>query len=92
MSTTTATVTEPAAHAAITAACKVLDLPGIQKVAEPLPDAVARQHHGDSRLAAAIVDRLTFRGHIISTGAMSYLLKTTQTQPRSRPPVGLKPL
>lgn len=37
----------------------------------------------DPRLAAAIVDRLTFRGHIINTGTDSYRLKTTrQTQKR----------
>ena len=38
----------------------------------------------DPRLAPAIVDRLTFRGHIIYTGTASYRLKTTQKQPRSR--------
>lgn len=32
----------------------------------------------DPRLAAAVVDRLTFRGHIINTGTDSYRLKTTQ--------------
>ncbi|TQO19839.1 DNA replication protein DnaC [Rhodoglobus vestalii] len=32
----------------------------------------------DPRLAAAIVDRLTFRGHIINTGTDSYRLKTTR--------------
>ncbi len=32
----------------------------------------------DPRLAAAIVDRLTFRGHIIDTGTESYRLKATQ--------------
>lgn len=31
----------------------------------------------DPRLAAAVVDRLTFRGHIINTGQDSYRLKTT---------------
>ncbi|SDI84866.1 DNA replication protein DnaC [Arthrobacter subterraneus] len=31
----------------------------------------------DPRLAAAVVDRLTFRGHIIDTGTESYRLKTT---------------
>ena len=52
MSTTTVTVTEPAAHAAIIADCKALDLPGIQEVAEPLADAVARQHHTHARYVA----------------------------------------
>jgi len=32
----------------------------------------------DPRLAAAVVDRLTFRGHIINTGTDSYRLKSTQ--------------
>jgi len=32
----------------------------------------------DPRLAAAIVDRLTFRGHIINTGTDSYRLKSTR--------------
>lgn len=32
----------------------------------------------DPRLCAAIVDRLTFRVHIINTGTDSYRLKTTQ--------------
>ncbi|MBG6214009.1 DNA replication protein DnaC [Cryobacterium sp. CAN_C3] len=37
----------------------------------------------DPRLAAAIVDRLTFRGHVINTGAQSCRLKSTQDQARS---------
>ena len=32
----------------------------------------------DPRLAAAVVDRLTFRGHIISTGTDSYRLRATR--------------
>ncbi len=36
----------------------------------------------DPRLAAAIVDRLTFRGHIINTGTDSYRLKTTRQAQR----------
>jgi DNA replication protein DnaC len=41
----------------------------------------------DPRLAAAVVDRLTFRAHIINTGTQSYRLRTTRaskttTQPR----------
>ena len=45
----------------------------------------------DPRLAAAVVDRLTFRAHIIQTGTESYRLRATRTartpQPaRPRPP------
>jgi len=36
----------------------------------------------DARLVAAIVDRLTFNGHIIETGSDSYRLKATRTQKR----------
>jgi DNA replication protein DnaC len=32
----------------------------------------------DPRLAAAVVDRLTFRGHIIATGTDSYRLRATR--------------
>lgn len=32
----------------------------------------------DARLAAAVVDRLTFRGHIIATGSDSYRLRATR--------------
>jgi DNA replication protein DnaC len=34
----------------------------------------------DARLAAAVVDRLTFHAHIIETGSHSYRLRTTKTQ------------
>ncbi len=34
----------------------------------------------DPRLCAAIVDRLTFGGHIIETGTQSYRLATTLAQ------------
>ena len=43
----------------------------------------------DPRLAAAVVDRLTFRGHIISTGTDSYRLKTTRQS--RRPASGSNP-
>ena len=33
----------------------------------------------DPRLAAAVVDRLTFNAHIINTGTNSYRLRTTRT-------------
>ena len=36
----------------------------------------------DPRLAAAIVDRLTFNAHIIETGHDSYRLRTTRTRPK----------
>jgi len=37
----------------------------------------------DPRLVAAIVDRLTFNGHIIETGAESYRLRTTKATRRT---------
>ncbi len=41
----------------------------------------------DPRLCAAIVDRLTFGGHIIETGTQSYrLTRTAQTAARTIPP------
>lgn len=47
----------------------------------------------DARLAAAVVDRLTFRAHIIATGAESYRLRLTQlrhtTMPAKRSTVSL---
>ena len=36
----------------------------------------------DARLVAAIVDRLTFNGHIVETGSDSYRLKATRDQKR----------
>ena len=39
----------------------------------------------DARLVAAIVDRLTFRAHIVETGTDSYRLRQTKAQkPRPR--------
>ena len=38
----------------------------------------------DPRLAAAVVDRLTFNAHIIQTGTNSYRLTSTRSQERSR--------
>ncbi|WP_105034851.1 IS21-like element helper ATPase IstB [Cryobacterium aureum] len=52
---TTATITDPAAHAAITAACTALGLPGIHDVAVPLADAAARQHHTHARYLAEVL-------------------------------------
>lgn len=37
----------------------------------------------DPRLAAAVVDRLTFRAHIIQTGTDSYRLRTTRARARN---------
>ena len=52
----------------------------------------------DPRLAAAVVDRLTFHAHIIETGTDSYRLrtarakKTTKTREDPRPsPTGGRP-
>jgi len=39
----------------------------------------------DPRLAAAVVDRLTFRGHIIATGSDSYRLRATRAARGRRP-------
>src|SRR5207302_8178615 len=35
----------------------------------------------DARLAAAVVDRLTFKAHILETGTDSYRLRTTRARP-----------
>lgn len=40
----------------------------------------------DPRLAAAVVDRLTFNAHIINTGTQSYRLATTRTRQEVTPP------
>lgn len=40
----------------------------------------------DPRLAAAVVDRLTFRAQIIETGAHSYRLRTSRTRAKSAKP------
>lgn len=34
----------------------------------------------DPRMAAALVDRLTFRAHILETGAESYRLRVSRTK------------
>jgi DNA replication protein DnaC len=39
----------------------------------------------DPRLAAAVVDRLTFRAHIINTGTTSYRLSTTRNAKKGGP-------
>jgi hypothetical protein len=40
----------------------------------------ARHTFTDTRLAAAVVDRLTFNAHIIQTGTNSYRLTSTRTK------------
>jgi DNA replication protein DnaC len=40
----------------------------------------------DPRLAAAVVDRLTFNAHIINTGSNSYRLRTTRTNRKGAAP------
>jgi len=40
----------------------------------------------DPRLAAAVVDRLTFRAHILETGASSYRLRTSQAKRKEASP------
>jgi DNA replication protein DnaC len=45
----------------------------------------------DARLAAAVVDRLTFKAHIIETGTASYRLRTTRAQSLRRASNGARP-
>ena len=47
-------------------------------VATNLPFSEWATMFTDQRLCAAIVDRLTFAGHIIETGTTSYRLRTTK--------------
>jgi DNA replication protein DnaC len=54
--------------------------------ASNLPFSEWGQIIADARLVAAIVDRLTFNGHIIETGTESYRLRTTQTRRRPKTP------
>ena len=44
---------------------------------EPFSNNVRGQTFADPRLAAAVVDRLTFHAHIIETGSESYRLRLT---------------
>jgi DNA replication protein DnaC len=55
-------------------------------VASNLPFSEWGQVITDPRLVAAIVDRLTFRAHIIETGTESFRLRTTQAKRRPRKP------
>lgn len=49
-------------------------------VASNAPFSEWGQTFSDARLAAAVVDRLTFRAHIIETGSESYRLRVSQTK------------
>jgi DNA replication protein DnaC len=49
-------------------------------VASNAPFSEWGQTFADPRLAAAVVDRLTFRAHIIETGTQSYRLRATTTR------------
>lgn len=49
-------------------------------VASNAPFSEWGQTFTDPRLAAAVVDRLTFRAHILETGASSYRLRTSQAK------------
>ena len=51
-------------------------------VATNLPFSEWGQVIPDPRLVAAIVDRVTFKAHIIETGKDSYRLRTTKTRAR----------
>lgn len=53
-------------------------------VASNAPFSEWQRTFTDPRLCAAIVDRLTFNGHIIETGSRSYRLATTRTSRRPR--------
>ena len=49
-------------------------------VASNAPFSEWGQTFTDARLAAAVVDRLTFRAHILETGAQSYRLRVSKTR------------
>jgi len=51
-------------------------------VASNAPFSEWGQTFTDARLAAAVVDRLTFRAHIIETGSESYRLRVSRTRKR----------
>jgi len=54
-------------------------------VASNAPFSEWGQTFTDPRLAAAVVDRLTFNAHIIQTGTDSYRLRTARTRKRGGP-------
>jgi DNA replication protein DnaC len=49
-------------------------------VASNAPFSEWGQTFTDPRLAAAVVDRLTFRAHILETGSESYRLRVSRTK------------
>jgi DNA replication protein DnaC len=53
-------------------------------VASNAPFSEWGQTFPDARLAAAVVDRLTFRAHIIETGTQSYRLRASKTRKGAR--------
>ena len=55
-------------------------------VASNAPFSEWGQTFTDPRLAGAVVDRLTFRAHILETGASSYRLRTSQGKRKEGPP------
>ena len=55
-------------------------------VASNAPFSEWGQTFTDPRLAAAVVDRLTFRAHILETGSSSYRLRTSQAKRKEAPP------
>jgi DNA replication protein DnaC len=55
-------------------------------VASNAPFSEWGQTFTDPRLAAAVVDRLTFRAHILETGTSSYRLRTSQAKRKEAPP------
>ena len=55
-------------------------------VASNAPFSEWGQTFADPRLAAAVVDRLTFRAHIIETGRESYRLRLTRSARGGEPP------
>ncbi len=55
-------------------------------VASNAPFSEWGQTFTDPRLAAAVVDRLTFRAHILETGSSSYRLRTSQAKRKEGSP------
>ena len=55
-------------------------------VASNAPFSEWGQTFTDPRLAGAVVDRLTFRAHILETGAASYRLRTSHGKRKEGPP------
>ena len=55
-------------------------------VASNAPFSEWGQTFTDPRLAGAVVDRLTFRAHILETGASSYRLRTSQEKRKEGSP------